>query len=362
MKKVNLIVFIAFIAAFFSCESESNVSVDFSQDEMLTNYANNLIVPSFESYKNATNALKEKTAVFTATPSEETLNSLKEALKDSYNAWSKVNAYQFGPAMEASLLSNSNTFPTKYLEVESSIVSNNWNLGSITSNNKKGLPAVDYLIFNQDAAETVTAFADDNRKRYLTECVADLDNRASSVYELWVNGYAAEFSANTGNDPSSALSFLVNEYNKAYERCKNQRVGYPLAKFSSDLTPQVSPKSVEAYYSQETLALLVSNIESLENIFLGKGETDGEGLADYLDAYYKSGASEKDLTAEILNQFDMIKAKLDACNDPFSEHISNNDQVVNDLYDELTKLVVLIKSDMSSVLSVKITYQDSDGD
>ncbi|MBB6460778.1 imelysin family protein [Flammeovirga kamogawensis] len=362
MKKINLIVFIAFLATFFSCETDSNVSVNFSQEEMLSNYANNLIVPAFETYKASTNSLKEKIAAFTASPSEETLNATQEALKVSYTAWSKVNAYQFGPAMGASLLSNSNTFPTKYTDIESNIVANNWNLTSITANNKKGLPAIDYLLSNQESAAIVTAFSDENRKRYLTECVADLDNRANSVYELWVNGYAAEFSANTGNDPSSALSFIVNEYNKAYERCKNQRVGYPLAKFSSDLTPQVSPMSVESYYNQASLSLLVSNIESLENIFKGKGENDGEGLADYLDAYYESGASEKDLTAEILNQFDVIKSKLDACNDPFSDHISNNDQVVNDLYDELTKLVVLIKSDMSSVLSVKITYQDSDGD
>ncbi|WP_281614005.1 imelysin family protein [Flammeovirga sp. SubArs3] len=360
MKQLNLfLASLLFCSLLSSCdETTDNVSVDFSQTDMLSNYADNLIVPAFENYASATTDLKSKVEAFTTNPTEETLLSVQDAAISTYTAWSKVNAYQYGKAVEVSLLSNTNTFPTKFSSIEDRITSGEFNLDAISSTNVKGLPAVEYLLFNTNSADLIASFTDEqNRKDYLTQVVDILDNHAQTVLSDWEGGYADTFSVNKGNDPSSSLSYIVNEYNKAFERCKNQRVGYALGKNS--LSGVASPKSVEAYYSEESLSLLKSNVVSLQEIFNGK---DGKGLADYLDAYYQAGSIEEDLAGKINDQFDMIESKLEDCTDPFSNHIEAQDQVVESLYDEMTKLVVMIKSEMPSALSVKITYQDSDGD
>lgn len=350
---------LTFINLLFSCtEDNTAVELDFSQNEMLENYSSNIMKPSFNSYQSKVNSLNEKINTFVASPTTETLSDAQTAYKETYLSWANVNAFQFGPALDIALLASSNTFPTNYTALEEDIVAEELNLSSITANNKKGLPAIDYLLHLDGNTAVLEAFNNNAfRGEYLKGVAQDLLSKATYVNDAWNAEYAQEFASNEGNDPSSSLSYLVNEYNKAFERCKNQRVGYPLGK--SSITGKSSPRSVEAYYSDYSLALLKQNIASLENIFKGN---DGKGLDDYLTAYYNAGSIQEDLSSKILSQFASINDKLENCEDPFSKHIEDQDQKGEELYAEMTKLVIMIKSEMPSALSVKITYQDSDGD
>lgn len=359
MKPLTLILHLSLILTLFSCtEDNTNVELDFSQKEMLENYSTNIIKPSINLYQLKVNTLNENIKKFVETPSNETLTASQTAFKEAYLAWASVNAFQFGPAIETAFLAGSNTFPTNYTKLEENIASENLNLGAVTAKSVKGLPSIDYLLFIDENTVIVDAFLSNKfRGQYLVAVAEDLLSSANYVNDAWNDEYAEVFASNEGNDPSSSLSYLVNEYNKSFERCKNQRVGYALGKNS--LSGKASPRSVEAYYSEYTLTLLKQNILSLENIFKGN---DGKGLDDYLTAYYNAGSIQEDLSSKILSQFAVIKDKIENCNDPFATHIENQDQQAEELYSEMAKLVVMIKSEMPSALSVKITYQDSDGD
>ena len=48
--------------------------------------------------------------------------------------------------------------------------------------------------------------------------------------------------------------------------------------------------------------------------------------------------------------------------DPFSETIINDPVSVNELYIEMLKQVVSLKTDMPSAMGILISYQDNDGD
>ncbi|KXX68979.1 imelysin family protein [Flammeovirga sp. SJP92] len=359
MKLFKFFITIIPVLVFFSCSEENqNIELDFSQTDMLGNYANNIIKPSISDYQTSVTTLDEKVKAFVSNPTEETYDAAGSAFINAYQNWATINAFQYGPALENAFLTSSNTFPTNYTELEADIEAEKLNLGAVTANNKKGLPAVDYLLFKDDKTTVIEAFkANAFRGEYLNAVVTDLLTKATYVNDAWAGDYASTFAVNEGNDPSSSLSYIVNEYNKAFERCKNQRVGYPLGKNS--LSGKSSPLSVEAYYGANSLDLLRRNITTLENVFKGY---DGVGLDDYLTAYYNTGSIQEDLSAKILNQFAVINQKLDNCQNPFSNHIEAQDQTVEELYTEMSKLVVMIKSEMPSALSVKITYQDSDGD
>ena len=55
-------------------------------------------------------------------------------------------------------------------------------------------------------------------------------------------------------------------------------------------------------------------------------------------------------------------ALVKALSDPLSTNITTNNTAVVAAYTELQKLVVLLKTDMTSSLSILITFGDNDGD
>ncbi|MDQ3534753.1 MAG: peptidase M75, Imelysin, partial [Bacteroidota bacterium] len=158
----------------------------------------------------------------------------------------------------------------------------------------------------------------------------------------------------------SSFGELVNELNFDYEVIKNPKVGIPLGKKSLG---QKLPESVEAYYSGISKDLALLNVKAIEDIYSGRSKagTEGKGLDDYLNqlnAQYNGGF----LSAAINSQFDIVKSKIQVIPDPLSDAIINHQNIVEEAYSEIQKMVVLLKTDMPSAMGVLITYQDNDGD
>jgi hypothetical protein len=91
---------------------------------------------------------------------------------------------------------------------------------------------------------------------------------------------------------------------------------------------------------------------------LGK---NGVGLDDYLRTVGTMKGNET-LDAVIQNQFTSALNALDALSNPLSETVNTNNAAVVNAYNELTKQLVYIKTDMPSVLCVAITYIDNPSD
>ena len=64
----------------------------------------------------------------------------------------------------------------------------------------------------------------------------------------------------------------------------------------------------------------------------------------------------------INSQIDLIIYKQSQLIGPLSQDVVSNKPGVQAVYDEMQKLIVSLKVEMPSALSVLITYQDSDGD
>lgn len=369
MLTINLRNFaLACLVCFASCSSseDGEGDVNFNSSDMLANYSDNLIQPAFADYKSKTELLNTAVGTFTTTPNQTNLEGVRSAFVDTYKAWTMVDPFQFGPAVETvSLLNKSNNFPTQYTEIETQIETGSWDFSGLYAGDKMGLPALDYLLYNGTDAEVIEAFSTGedvaNRKQLAQELADNLKSNATQVYNQWNSTYASEFVKKEGNDPSSALSLIVNEMNKSYERTKNQRLGYPLG--TRSLEGDTFPKTVEAYYSKQSLTLLKLHFQAIKNLFKGQdNDNNGAGLDDYLDAHYKAGNISEDLTAKILAQMDIIETKLDEVPETLDAEVAVKSQKTQDAYSAMQSLVVLIKSEMTSALSVSITYQDNDGD
>jgi len=360
----------AVIIVLISCsKSNSGSSVTppaITGDSALVNIGTNIIIPSFQTFSSAMTALDASVTAFTANPDASTLFAAQAAFKTAYLAWETCSAYGFGPAADQSLITATiNIFPTDSVLIKSNISSGSYTIDGIANLKAQGFPGIDFLLFGADNATTLNRYTTDaaaaNAKKYLSAITASIKTKAAAAAAAWSasgGNYIKQFTAATGVSSGSSLSLLMNAFVQDYDVVmKSYKLGIPIGKYGTTVLP-LAPSKTEGYFSGMSVQLMIQQVKALQNTYLGGA---GYGFDDKVIAAKatKNGVSLNDV---INAEFATLIAKLMALPDPLSAQITNNLTAVNDVYTEATKLVVLLKVDLSSALAIKISFQDDDGD
>lgn len=334
----------------FGCKEDDPTEVEdtFDKGAMLTNVANNVIIPSYSEWETNAKVLLEAAEIFNDKPNETNLTSLRAAFIEAHKSWNGCSIFEFGPAADQNTRLTINTFPTDTGQIESNISSNDYDLKSAQNADAKGFAAIDYVLFIDDQL----LLSDPARAQYVLENAQQIFDRASEISSAWAT-YKDEFASNTSSSAGSSISNLINELNYEFELVKNARVGIPLGKKTLGVT-QV--EKLEGFYSDESTQLAQSNIQGIKEAFTGGS---GLGLDDYLDDLDAQKDGQK-LSAALITLFDEIEEALSNFN--LKTSIENNPSELDPVYNKIERLVVLLKTDMPSQLGVQITYQDNDGD
>ncbi|MFB6257646.1 MAG: imelysin family protein [Flavobacteriales bacterium] len=366
-------VFFLFLLFASGCEKDETLKEEekgtaFDRKGMLKNYGENLIIPGYEDLHASISSMESAATTFVNNPSSAALQTLQDRFLDSYKAWQRVSIYEFGPAKDIALRSFTNTFPTDTTQVNDNIATGNYDLSNFNTDDVKGYPALDYLLFDPFDGDSavVNAFSIDSnaaaRQDYLMDVIADLKGNVSNVLQSWKpsgGDHLSTFVNATGTDVGSSLGLLVNQLNYDLEIIKNAEVGIPLGKKSLG---NPKPLKCQAYYARFSVELLELHLKALRDTYLGKGtQGDKKGLDDNLE-HIDAQSSNGPLDDAIRDQFATCIDKAQQVPEPLSDAVVNDPTPVDDLHTELKKLVALLKSDMPSELGVQITYQDNDGD
>ena len=361
MKTAQLSLLFSITLLFAACSDDvptTGCEVDFNQEAMLENIADNLIIRGYEDLKARMNELETANIAFQSAVNQTNLEDLRTKWFAAYLYWQRVSQYEFGPAADVFLFNSLNNFPLDTAVVNEKIDSEDYDFSSPDAYDK-GFPALDYLLYGigNDNTEILNHFA--NNPKYLTylnKVIEDMKTRVDSTATAW-NTYRATFVTNTGTAAGSALSQIVNGFNQNYEYIKREKLGIPSGVLTLGFT---NPTKVEAYYSGRSLELANEALKSSEYLYLG---LNGLGLDDYLQA---TGAMKGSITLDeaIQNQFSAARTELArlGTDTPLSEVIENDTEAIVNIYNEVTKQVVNIKTDMPSVLCVAITYIDNPSD
>jgi hypothetical protein len=124
---------------------------------------------------------------------------------------------------------------------------------------------------------------------------------------------------------------------------------------------------VEAYYKKDLSKILAQTAHQASvDFFNGKSlltGKEGSGLKNYLNSLEaKDVDSGKLLSEVIIDQFNKSGEKINLLNPDLSEEVRNNNDKMIDVYNELQRTVGFLKVDMTSAMSITITYTDNDGD
>lgn len=349
-------------------KEEENQVEEYDRKTMLSNLANNYIVPAYANYANQATTLEAKVSAFNTTTDEANLLALRTQWETTLLAWQEVSFLEFGPAANVALISQTNIYPVDTTLIKNNISSGTYNLQSTSNFVAKGFQALDYLINGTgttDAAIVNYFLSSTNAKTYLTDVVAEIKQLANQVSGEWNNTYKNTFVENSAsNSEGSSVSESVNALSLIYEaHIRKGKIGLPVGVFNG-FTQEPMPSHVEAYFYKKSMLFAAKSMEGIYNFINGINyttEENGQGYDDYLNFVNATYNGEK-LSVAINNQINTIISATNSTNDPFSVEVVNNNSATKQLYDKYQALVPLIKVDMTSALGVLVTYQDNDGD
>lgn len=377
MKHTKQLSFFSFFLILLACGSKENEPspADNTKDRqvILTHWADNLIIPSYENFQEVFDVMLEKEAAFVSSPDEASLSAFRDAWADAYLAWQKVERFEFGPADKYTLRNFFNIYPTDVNGIVTNMNDPSSNLDLPASYARQGFPALDYLlngVGSDDVAIVAAYTADpdaDKRTAYLDRITHRMKTLLTNVISEWSGPYRDTFITKTGLDIGSSFGLVANAYVLYYERfIRSGKIGIPSgAAIGSTGIP--SPERMEAYYKRDiSKALAETAHQAAWDFFNGKAADTGEegpSLQSYLDALGAKDPATGTLLSDIINdQFAAIDSELAQLSPNLYEQIQNDNQQMVETYAAMQKLVRILKVDMTSAMSVTITYTDNDGD
>lgn len=355
MKQLSILLISIF--AIVGCKKPPEVT-DFDRGAMLTDMSSSIIQPAYDKMSTSLTSLKLKSVNFNASPTLTTLNEIKTAFNQAYLDFEACKMLNFGSMDDYGIVGAMNTYPIDSNKINSNISNGNYTLGAVDNIQAIGLPTVDFLLYHKSELEIITEFTINteaaNRKTYLFDICEKMENEFNLVLNEW-NTSKVGFAESNGNDIGSSTSLLFNAFVKDLELIKNAKIGIPAGYQTAGET---LPHYVESFYSAQSIDLAVANLNALKNVFNG-GELIG--FDDYIRDV-EGGTVENSLADNINAQFDAAIAATNAINNPFSDQVDANAAAVLEAFNEVKALLTYIKTDMSSILGLLITFQDNDGD
>ncbi|WP_435623010.1 imelysin family protein [Flagellimonas sp.] len=341
----------------------------FDRGVMLTNWADNIIIPAYTAFSSELTELNGAFETFSADRTVDNLVAFRQAWLDTYIAWQQVSLFEIGPAETVGFRLNMNTYPTDTDLLESFVASGSYDLSLPSNRDVKGFPALDYLLNGLETDDTalVARFDTDsdaaNRLAYIDDVLNDMIGLTDGVLQEWQGSFRNAFVSNDGSSATASTDRFVNDFIFYYEKfLRAGKMGIPLGVFTG--TP--APNTIEAFYKADiSRTLFLTGLSTVQDFFNGKhfdSSTTGESLASYLRFLntIKDGVA---LDGIINDQFDLARDMVTSL-DTFRNEIENNNPPVDMLlaYDEVQRAVPLLKVDMVSAMSISIDFVDADGD
>lgn len=289
----------------------------FNQTLLLQNLTDNVIVPTYTMFSQQ--AVQQQTAITAycdavnaeASNQNELKTSAQQSWRDAASTWQMAEVMQIGP-----LLENSNSLRNKIYSwpntsscaIDQDVVlaeQSGYDISSRTAS-RKGLDALEYLLFNDNLNHSCTVFGTEpqgwnnrtEQDRMVARCgfaqlvSAELVANSTELLDAWNGtnggqGYAdvlknagqpdSEFADvhDAVNDVSDALFYIDTQ-------TKDAKLATPLGIFANDCGLSPCVENVESQYANHSLQNVISNIRALNLIFLGGDDEQGVGFDDYL--------------------------------------------------------------------------------
>ncbi|MGB2129273.1 MAG: imelysin family protein [Flavicella sp.] len=356
-----LVLITLFLTACKNTEGNGIATDTYNRTEVLKNLTDNIIIPSYASFRESLSTFKLVTDTYVSESSEENLTAVKNQWLVSYKLWQHVEMFDIGKAEEIRYNLRMNSYATKVSRIESNVNTFNYDLSEDTETSflSQGFPAIDYLLFGLE--DNVLEGTSDNYRLYLAALVDEMISNTDKCIADWNNNRDAFINDNS-NTKTSSFNKLANDFVYYYEKgLRTNKIGIPVGYWDSNI---VASEMIEGYYKKDiSKILLQESLTAVENFFLGKkfgGQEIGESFKSYLEYLDE----ETELTSEIANNFEASKQQIEKLQPNFVNQLETDYGVLelSSVFDAIHNNVPKFKIYMLAAFQVSTDYADADGD
>jgi predicted lipoprotein len=340
----------------------------FDRSQMLAHLAYHVMLPTYLEFEGEAKALQHATSQLCDAPTISRLEAAQAHWRQAASGWKRSEAFQLD--LTQTYAKSIGFWPTRPPRLRLALTSTQPITPSFVEAMgaaAHGLSAMEHLLFDAEAGQTAVLQAIQNgpmAKRqcpYLVAMATHLADKAQAVAQFW-RPEGADFSgtvAHAGQGgttyPTShqAISDIVNQLVSAVETVQNNKIGKPLR--GNGQKPW--PHTVEAGRSGASTELILATLEGAFAVYSGKA---GAAVGPGFDAFLAALGS--DLGPRITRQFDAALTAVRAIPAPLRVAIIEQPQTVQAAYQAVHQLLILLKVDMTNVLSVTVDFSDNDGD
>lgn len=377
-----LIVLLVLLA---SCSSTSTPPLEGSRSELLRDLANDVILPTYQTLQTRADALETALQAYATDPTTVNRDAARASFLSTMSAMQEAEVMQVGP-LSPSDLSPGGT------DIRGELYS--WPLVStcgvdrrvadgatvadlaalrVLSANVRGLDAIEYLLFNESAANTCTATATINTDGSWDTLAADADlltaRRATLAHSLGVlvTEQTDALVAAWAGDPSFLTEFTDPTrsgalYGTAQEglnavadalfyvdqATKDMKLAQPAGLTSCTAT--TCPEALESQFAGDSLARIEANLRGFRRVFVGG---NGGGSLGFADLLTEIGAG--DFATTMLADLDAAisaVAALGSAHGSLRAALDADLQGVTAAYDRVQVLTTHLKTQFLGVLSL----------
>jgi predicted lipoprotein len=356
----------------------------FNQTLLLQNLTDNVILPTYSNFVGY--ATEQNNAITNYCQGLQTQLSDVAGLKaqaqqnwrTAMDGWQVAEVMQIGP-----LLDNSSSLRNKIYSwpnvsacaIDQDVVlaeQSGYDISSRTVS-RKGLDALEYLLFSQNLDHSCTVFGTEpegwnnrtEQDRQLARCefaeivAAEIVADGQQLVDAWQgdgaqSGYA-DILKNAGQPDSIFLDVhdAVNDVTDALfyidTLTKDAKLATPLGLFANDCGLEPCVENVESRFAFNSLANVISNIEGLNLIFLGGETTQAIGFDDYLIDVGDQDTADQ-MRSDLANVIQFAKSLQMS----LSQLLEQDPDQVQQVHDQLKDVTDNMKSDFIQSLALEL--------
>jgi putative iron-regulated protein len=329
-----------------------------------------VILPTYDELSTRSAELASLLDELASTPASGDLVAIRRAYRDVRAPLEESAAFGFGPAVELHSQAGIDQSPLDAVKLDAELASENEltprevrGLGA----NKRGLHAIEYLLFPEGDAELEAALlADDvageRRRQFASVAAQIVADNAEALRAAWdpqMGGYSRQFAEPGRLDSVSVnvqagLDTLLNEAVVLSEIIANVKLGKPLGSATGgniDVTAQESERA------GASLSDMASNLRGIRNIYYGARD---DSVEPNLSLLVRAKSPSADLHAR--EALDAAAAAVAAIPEPFADALNESPETVTAAYDAMKALKRVLATEVLSSLGASLKFSDNDGD